>query len=160
MSVAIDKTRTPQAVTEPFKRCACGRVYATRVDWECLPHVKRSENVDGSLSEQRYCPCESNVTVWLVAPMLGTELRRAARMIELMPLSFVEQYTAQELLRLMTVCWASDWDVLPDDWTGKQVARALLDGAVPQFEATPYGLHALNVDDCMCGQCRSKKRGR
>lgn len=138
----------------PFKKCACGRVYVTRAEWETLPDVKTFEGVDGALCEMRRCHCGSHITAALVEPLDASDLRRAVRVIDSMRESFNDEYTAHELLRLVKVCWMGEWDVTPDEWTTEQCANALVSGTIPRFEETRDGLHALGVADCRCRGCR------
>lgn len=142
----------------PVKKCGCGRAYQTRADWERLPDAKTYEDGQGALCEQRLCPCGSHITVHLVAPMSIEELRRAVSVIDMMHEAFNEAYTAQELLRLVQVCWVSGWDVLPDEWTSAQIGEALDLGRPPRFEERPHGLHALGIGDCACRDCREQRR--
>lgn len=142
---------------EPFKKCACGRVYQTREDWEKLPDSKIYESPDGALVEQRQCGCESHITAALVPALTVEELRRAMRVIDSMDESFNQEHTAPELLRLVKVCWMGEWDLTPDEWSGQQVGAALNEGRIPRFEETAGGFHALGVTDCFCRSCREKR---
>lgn len=139
------------------KKCACGRAY-DRAGWDLLTDARTYEWSDGSLREQRRCACGSHLSVVLVEPMDVDDLRRAADVLGWMRESFNRRHTGQELLRLLRVCWAGEWDVLPDEWTGQQVAEALTFGRVPRFEERSFGLHAVGVDDCGCRGCRSERR--
>ena len=137
------------------KTCGCGRAYTVGGDWEQLAGKKVYSDDTGALCEQRVCAgCMSHITIERVRAMTTEELRRAVRVIDRMRESFNQEYTAQELLRLMVVCWACDWDVLPDEWTAQQCGEALAHGAVPRFAETSGGLHALGVTDCRCRACR------
>lgn len=140
-----------------FKKCACGRVYPTRIVWEQLPDSKIYTDDQGALVEQRRCYCGSHITAALVPAMNVEELRRAVRVIDGMRESFNQEYTAPELLRLAKVCWMGEWDVTPDDWTGQQVGLALSEGRIPHFVETRDGLHAVGVTDCFCRGCREKR---
>jgi len=66
----------------------------------------------------------------------------------------VKLRSAEDLLKICRACWASDWDVYPDQWTGQQVAAAVVLGTAPTFEEGPHGLHAVGVSDCACYDCR------
>lgn len=152
---------TEKKQAEPFKRCGCGRVYATRDEWATLPDAKIFEGADGALCEQRRCACDSHITATLVPAMSVSDLRRAVRVIDGQRESFNDEYTATEMLRLIQVCWASGWDVTPDEWTAEQCAAALAYGTAPRFEhasGTFDGLHALGVSDCRCRGCRDARR--
>jgi hypothetical protein len=141
----------------PFKTCGCGRKY-DRPAWDALPDRKTYDDGTGALLEQRSCPCFSSIVVTLVEATTVDDLRRAVKIIDYMNESFNQEYTGQELLRLIKVCWSSGWDVTPDEWTPRQVARALEDGTPPTFEEGSGGLHALDVDDCFCRGCRANRR--
>lgn len=139
-----------------MKRCACGRTH-TAESWRTLPDRTVYEGEDGSLNESRLCPCQSHITIVLIPPLSVDELRTAVRIIDAMHETFNQAYTAQELLRLVRVCWSSGWDILPDQWTTEQCGAALVDGTAPRFEETKHGLHALGVSDCSCYGCRETR---
>ena len=137
------------------KKCGCGREYVVGGSWEELEGKHVYNDGTGALCEQRICSgCSSHLTIERVRAATVEELRRAVRIIDMMRESFNEKYTAQELVRLMVVCWSGDWDVLPDDWTAQQCGDALAFGSVPRFEESPSGFHALDVEDCRCRRCR------
>lgn len=141
------------------KTCGCGRVYTIGGDWENLADKKIYSDDTGALCETRICAvCSSHITIDRVRAMTVEELRRAMRVIDMMHEGFNQEYTAQELLRLMVVCWASGWDVLPDEWTTQQCGEALAFGTAPRFEERPGGLHALGVSDCRCRACKRERR--
>lgn len=158
-------------MNEPFYKCACGEIYETREEWDKLQdfvvvgvsggeRYKRYYDHDGALVEQRLCVCGSHVTATLVPCLNVEQLRRAVKAIDTMREGFNTEYSAQELLRLVTICWGSNWDILPDEWTREQVARALESGAVPGWtESVADGMyHAMGVSDCPCGDCRRRRR--
>lgn len=39
--------------------------------------------------------------------------------------SVIEKHPASALRAIARACWASDWDVLPDQWTPRQIEEAL-----------------------------------
>lgn len=47
---------------------------------------------------------------------------------------FNQQYTAEELLKIYRAYKASGWDITPDDWTARQVRRALTAGEAPDWD--------------------------
>lgn len=148
-------------MSEPFKTCSCGRVYKTRAEWDEQPgwigssrsgvSARRYYDHDGSLVEQRVCNCGSHITAMLVPCLDVEDLRKAVLAIDSMREDFNTEYSAQELLRLVTICWLSGWDILPDRWTKQQVARALESGAAPRWSDDER--HALDVSDCPCRGC-------
>ena len=116
----------------PFKRCGCGREYATREIWDTLPDSKIYDAGDGSLVDQRRCTCGSHVTAALVEPLTLDQLRRALIVIEDFSPNFSRHFTAAELLRLVTVYWTSDGAPPPDAWTEGEIAGALFEGRAPR----------------------------
>lgn len=60
------------------------------------------------------------------------ELRLIVRNIDATRESFLERFTAEELLQLFRMQLASGWDFYPDQWTARQVAEALR-GVVPTW---------------------------
>ena len=49
--------------------------------------------------------------------------------------SFLQQFTAAELLTIRA-CWlASEWDFFPDQWTTRQLREALEQGRAPTWSA-------------------------
>ena len=84
-------------------------------------------------------------------------LRRAVKMFDYNNESFNQRFSStEELILIARACWASDWDVFPDQWTKEQVERALK-GEPPKFEETLFGLHAVGVNDCNCRTCRNAR---
>lgn len=84
------------------------------------------------------------------------ELRSAVQAFDYCEETFLQQFSAEDLLKIRRVWKKCDWDLFPDQWTNQQTEEAIKDGKVPDFEETEYGMHALNVDDCYCGKCRNK----
>ena len=72
--------------------------------------------------------------------------------------SFNQKYTPEQLIKIALACWKSKWSTSPDEWTPQQVAAAILHGTPPTFEERPWiGLHATNVTDCYCLDCRREQ---
>lgn len=82
------------------------------------------------------------------------ELRRAVELLDRNNEGSNAGFSAEELLNIARACWASGWDVWPDEWTSQQVEAAAKDKTPPRFEERPNGLHALDVTDCVCRDCR------
>jgi hypothetical protein len=143
------------------KACSCGRTYNLEAggDWARLDDPKIYTDDEGALCEQRTCAgCRSTLTIERVPALTVDELRKAVRTIDWMRESFNDKFTAQELLRLITVARECEWDLMPDQWTAAQCAEALAFGTVPRFEERPDGsLHALGVSDCHCRSCRRER---
>lgn len=90
--------------------------------------------------------------------MSGAEqLRRAVNLLDSNKEDFNEEYTAEELLKIVRACWLSEWDVMPDEWTQSQVEAAIAHGTPPQFEELATGLHAVGVKDCYCRRCQKER---
>lgn len=68
-------------------------------------------------------------------------LRRAARAFSYVHEGFLEQFTAEELLKLHTAWRAATHDYPPDLWSERQVQEAIREDKVPSWEG-PFELHA------------------
>lgn len=67
-------------------------------------------------------------------PLLGIEeMRKAVRLFNCLNETFNQKYSSEELLKIARACWASEYDILPDEWTSRQVKQAL-EGKVPAWE--------------------------
>lgn len=53
------------------------------------------------------------------------KLRQAVNLINNCQESFLDQYTAEQLLALYVAYKRSGWDITPDQWTERQVIEAL-----------------------------------
>lgn len=87
------------------------------------------------------------------------ELRRMVRVLNMCREDAIDGYTAEELVILVRACWASDWDVLPDDLSEAQ-ASAVLDLGAPVMFAEVDGrcgsilsrvVPIPAVETCACG---------
>ena len=54
--------------------------------------------------------------------------------------TFNDRYTAEELLQIQRMWWASEWDFLPDQWQPWQVKDALK-GLPPKWDDNEKPLH-------------------
>jgi hypothetical protein len=88
------------------------------------------------------------------------ELRRAAKALSWCNESVLQSIgSAERVLNVARAMWASGWDLYPDQWTPQQIEIAATKGAAgaPKFEERPCGLHALEVEDCICRDCRRER---
>lgn len=60
------------------------------------------------------------------------DLRAVVNVLNACVESFNDRYTAEELLTIVRMLRAAEWDILPDRWTRRQVKRALR-GIVPTW---------------------------
>lgn len=60
------------------------------------------------------------------------ELRKAVNVINGMRESFNDRFTIAQLVNLWRALHMCEWDIAPDEWSGRQVNEALR-GIVPQF---------------------------
>jgi hypothetical protein len=67
------------------------------------------------------------------------ELRGAVKVLGACNESFNQRFSAEELLRIYRALLACDWDILPDQWSDRQVRQARLYGVVPQFQLDAKG---------------------
>jgi hypothetical protein len=81
------------------------------------------------------------------------QIRRMTNTINMCKEDFNQEYSAEELMKIVRACWLSEWDILPDQWTQQQIDAALEHGTPPEFEELPTGIHAKNVTDCYCRKC-------
>lgn len=81
--------------------------------------------------------------------MTGAELLRLiVQNINTTHESFNDQYSLDELIQIHKMFLLSDWDIYPDDWTKRQVKKAL-QGIPPQWtknEKPKYSKHASLKD--------------
>jgi hypothetical protein len=84
-----------------------------------------------------------------VTGMTGAEiLRLAVSNIDRCRESFLDEFTAGQLLKLCRALWLSDWDIYPDQWTKRQIRDALA-GISPSFngsERATYPTFRVKVD--------------
>jgi hypothetical protein len=73
------------------------------------------------------------------------ELRRVVSCLNSCAESAIDAFTAEEIIKLVRACWASGWDIWPDNLTDAQVAAVLETGEVPCFFESSRGLVALPV---------------
>lgn len=65
----------------------------------------------------------------------GAELlRKAVNILNYCRESFNDQFSAEELLKLVTIHLQSGWDFLPDEWTDRQINEALTHNRIPQWD--------------------------
>lgn len=148
----------PYPWTERPVHCEkCGMIYDDKESWQKLKWVGFMGDVEERL-ELRNCPCgttHSRKAPLAVQSFGLDELRRATRLFERTSLYVVDSCTVEELLNIARACWASDWDLFPDQWSKEQVARAALNAEPPRFEERRGWIHALDVTDCNCRACDS-----
>lgn len=60
-------------------------------------------------------------------------LRIAVRMLNDNRESCNQRFTAEELLRIVAAWRASGWDIMPDQWSEKQLRAAAKRGIIPTF---------------------------
>jgi hypothetical protein len=63
------------------------------------------------------------------------ELRRAAKVSTYSRESAFDGYTAEECLNMIRACWASQWDILPDELTPEEREYAALHGRIGDKDA-------------------------
>jgi hypothetical protein len=73
------------------------------------------------------------------------ELRAMVNVFNACRESFNDRYSVEELVLLYRALKRSEWDVLPDDWTSKEVADALA--------GTGKGAEG----ECVCCTCRDAR---
>lgn len=84
-------------------------------------------------------------------------MRRAVSILNACNETFNQRWTSEELLKIIDVHILGEWDVYPDTWTTEQCTAAIEHGTTAKFEETRAGLHALDVTDCGCRNCRVKR---
>lgn len=155
-----------------FFTCSCGKAY-TRQAWDTLPKGKRYVDMFGAFLEQKVCVCGSHGTAALIRAATCDDMIAASTMFSETPIAFQRRFTALEAIHLFVV-FCSTKHPKPSEnakvyglvsivnWTDQQIRQALHDGIVPEWEMKP-GItrrfpHALNVTDCGCYVCESKRR--
>jgi hypothetical protein len=48
--------------------------------------------------------------------------------------NFISQYSPEELIAIRKAWIACEWDIMPDQWTVRQVEDAIHEGKVPRFD--------------------------
>lgn len=84
------------------------------------------------------------------------ELRAVVSIIDGLRESFNDRFTAEQLLKLVRMHWASEWDIPPDEWTPRQI-RESLRGKPPRWddgERPVYGKSAVTVVARLAGGAR------
>jgi hypothetical protein len=67
--------------------------------------------------------------------MFGIDvLRRAVRILNDNNEEFNQQYTPDQLLRIVEALMRSTHDIMPDQWTDKQVRHAIYNGFAPTWD--------------------------
>ncbi len=61
------------------------------------------------------------------------ELRAAVKALSHCNETFLDEFTAEQLLKLWRAWRACGWDYFPDQWTREQVRAAIYRGVVPEF---------------------------
>jgi hypothetical protein len=61
------------------------------------------------------------------------QLRLAVSILNANDESVNQRFTAEELLRIVEASLASGWDIMPDQWSRKQLEAAAKNGTVPTF---------------------------
>lgn len=73
------------------------------------------------------------------------ELRTIVRVLNQCRESFLDRYSVEQLIALYRALRRSEWDVLPDAWTSKEIADALA--------GTGKGAEG----ECICRECRDAR---
>jgi hypothetical protein len=60
------------------------------------------------------------------------ELRRIVRVANMTNESAFDSFTAEQCIKLIRACWASKWDILPDDLTGVERGYAAVHGVLSE----------------------------
>jgi hypothetical protein len=60
------------------------------------------------------------------------ELRRVVRAANMTTESAFDTYTAEQVILVMRACWASGWDILPDDLLASERAHAAVHGVLSE----------------------------
>lgn len=68
------------------------------------------------------------------------EMRSAVRLFDSCSESFLDRFTAEQLILIWRAWHASDWDVRPDLWSERQV-QASLNGAAPRWDNDMNPVH-------------------
>lgn len=62
------------------------------------------------------------------------QLRAIVRAMGDVPEWFNDRYSAQELVRIYSALFASEWDISPHEWAPEQVEAAARANVVPRFD--------------------------
>lgn len=70
-------------------------------------------------------------------------LRYAAQLFDQCNEGVNQLFTAEELLRIASACERTGWDMLPDQWTPRQLQEAAARGRIPEWRETSGDLVAV-----------------
>jgi hypothetical protein len=73
------------------------------------------------------------------------ELRLCVKNMNATNESFNTQFTAEQLLQIHRMLLASGWDILPDEWTDRQVEEAL-NGKPPKWDKNECPIYDCEKD--------------